>query len=89
MERGATGGKSLIRISLASTERAEIPLTYVYREQLEVDDELRAGDWNTNDERYYHLTVLSGDHFEVDNRTVFEELKALTISGPGWAFIRK
>ena len=68
---------------------AEIPLTYVYREHVEVTQDMRQADYVSNDERYFNITVLEGSHFREDNKRVYEELKTTLIDGPGWSFIRR
>ena len=34
------------------------------------------------------VTVLSGEHFMIDNRRYYVEFKALIADGPGWSFIK-
>jgi hypothetical protein len=40
-------------------------------------------------DRLVATTVLVGAHFDLDNRTLYDELKPLVLDGPGWAFVRK
>jgi len=67
---------------------ADIPLTYVYREDEIVTNETRNQTYETQEEMYAATTVLSGNHFVLDNRRIWNELKTLTVDGPGWTFIK-
>jgi hypothetical protein len=40
-------------------------------------------------ERLIATTALNGTHFELDNRTLYDEFKPLVVDGPGWSFIKK
>jgi hypothetical protein len=40
-------------------------------------------------ERLIATTALSGPHFELDNQTLYDELKPLVVDGPGWSFVKK
>jgi hypothetical protein len=33
--------------------------------------------------------ALSGPHFKLDNRMLYDEFKALVVDGPGWSFVKK
>ena len=65
----------------------EIPLTYIYREHVEVMLDMHQADYASNDERYFNITVLEGSHFHEDNKWVYEELKTMLFDGPSWSFI--
>ena len=66
-----------------------IPLTYLVREHEEVMPEIRNADYGSVQEQLIATMALSGPHFELDNRTLYDELKPLVVDGPGWSFIKK
>jgi hypothetical protein len=68
---------------------ALIPLIYLVREHEEVTPEIQNADYGSVQERLIATTALSGPHFELDNRTLYDELKPLVVDGPGWSFIKK
>lgn len=65
------------------------PLTYLIREHDEVTDEIRAADYDSTKERLIATTALSGSHYELDYRTLYDEFKPLVVDGPGWSFVKK
>lgn len=68
---------------------ANTPLSYLIREHEEVTQEMLDADYASTVNRLIATTVLDGAHFDLDNRMLYGELKALVVDGPGWAFIRK
>jgi hypothetical protein len=42
-----------------------------------------------NVDRLIAMTVHAGAHFDLNNRTLYDELKPLVVDGPGWAFVRR
>ena len=44
-------------------------------------------DFPTMQERLIATTALSGAHFELDNRTLYDEFKPLVVDGPGWSLL--
>jgi hypothetical protein len=68
--------------------QADVPLTYVYRDYVDVTAAEHAAVYVDDHQRYYRTTVLSGEHYSLDNRRVWNELKPLVIDGPGWSFIK-
>ena len=40
-------------------------------------------------DRHIATTVHVGRHYDLDNTTLYDELKTLVVDGPGWAFVRK
>jgi hypothetical protein len=68
---------------------ANTPLSYLVREHAEVTAEIAAMDYGTVEDRLIATTVLQGAHFDLDNRTLYDELKPLVVEGPGWAFVRR
>ena len=65
------------------------PLTYLIRDHESVTPELLTGDYASTQERLIATTALSGAHFELDNRTLYDEFKPLVVDGPGWSFIKR
>ena len=65
------------------------PLAYLIREHSEVTEEIAEIDFDTDDARLIATTLHSGEHFDIDNVTLYEELKPLVVDGPGWGFIKK
>ena len=65
------------------------PLTYLIRDHDAVTPELLAADYASTQERLFATTSLSGAHFELDNRTLYDEFKPLVVDGPGWSFIKR
>jgi len=59
-----------------------IPLVYVFRDHKVVTAEMRAETFLTTNEEYIKLFELTGTYYEVDNKTVFNELNALVVGGP-------
>jgi hypothetical protein len=64
-------------------------LSYLIWEHEEVTQEMLDADYASTVNRLVAMTVLKGAHFDLDNHTLFDELKALVVDGPGWAFVRK
>ena len=67
----------------------DIPINYVYREHKEVTDELREFEYDTKAEQLYNIIELDGDHYMLDNKRVWQELKPLICDGDGWAYIKR
>ena len=65
------------------------PLTYLIRDHEAVTADLLAADYASTQERLIATTALSGAHFELDNRTLYDEFKPLVVDGPGWSFIKR
>ena len=68
---------------------ALIPLTYHIHEHNEATPEHLVADYASTQERLIATTSLNGPHFELDNRTLYDEFKPLVVDGPGWSFIKK
>jgi len=68
---------------------ALIPLSYLVREHEEVTPAIQNADYGSVQERLIATTALSGPHFELDNRMLYDEFKALVVDGPGWSFMKK
>ncbi|KAI2507354.1 hypothetical protein MHU86_7074 [Fragilaria crotonensis] len=65
------------------------PLSYLVREHDTVTREQLDAEYGSVQERLIATTALSGTHFELDNRTLYDEFKPLVVDGPGWSFIKK
>jgi hypothetical protein len=65
------------------------PLSYLVREHDEVTEEQRDAEYQSTQERLIAITALNGTHFDLDNRTLYDEFKPLVVDGPGWSFIKK
>jgi hypothetical protein len=65
------------------------PLSYLVREHEVVTPEHRDAAYQSVQERLIAITALSGTHFVLDNRTLYDEFKPLVVDGPGWSFIKK
>jgi hypothetical protein len=68
---------------------AHIPLRYLIRDHVEVTQAIRDATYDTNEEKLINITVLEGGHFEIDNKTLYDELKPLVVDGSGWGFIKE
>jgi hypothetical protein len=68
---------------------ALIPLTYLVCKHEEVMPEIQNAEYSSVQEQLIATMALSGPHFELDNRTLYDKLKPLVIDGPGWSFIKK
>ena len=68
---------------------ARIPLTYIIRNHLEVNDNLRDAEYRSTLECLISITCLNRMHFEIDNKRVWQEVKALVIDGFGWSYIEQ
>ncbi|KAI2502036.1 hypothetical protein MHU86_12439 [Fragilaria crotonensis] len=68
---------------------ALIPLTYLIRDHEVVTQDMLDADYPTVQERLIATTALSGAHFELDNRTLYDEFKPLIVDGPGWSFVKR
>ena len=60
---------------------ARIPLTYIMRNHLEVNDNLRNAEYGSMLERLIAITSLNGMHFEISNKWIWQEVKALVNYG--------
>jgi hypothetical protein len=68
---------------------ALILLIYLVCEHEEVMPEMQNTDYGSVQEWLIATMALSGPHFELDNRMLYDKLKPLVIDGPGWSFIKK
>jgi hypothetical protein len=65
------------------------PLSYLVREHEEVTRAHHDAKYQSIPERLIATTALNGTHFDLDNRTLYDEFKPLVVDGPGWSFIKK
>jgi hypothetical protein len=64
-------------------------LAYLIRDHEEVTDEIRNAVYDSEGDRLIAIMTLLGSHYDIDNKTLYEELKPLVVDGPGWGFIKK
>jgi hypothetical protein len=68
---------------------AHIPLAYLICDHDEVTDEIRNDMHDSEGERLIAITIHNGNHYDIDNKTLYDELKPLVVDGPEWGFIKK
>ncbi len=68
---------------------AKVPLSYVVREHEEVTAAIRNAEYDSHTKKVSVLLLLSGQHFKVDNESVWETVKSLVIDGFGWNYIKR
>jgi len=44
--------------------------------------------YTDSDDRLIATTLLNGEHFDMDNKRVWRELKTMTVDGGGWTYIK-
>ena len=69
--------------------RAKTPLVYIIRDVAEVTAEARNTVYTDSDDRLVATTLLNGEHFDMDNKRVWRELKTMTVDGGGWTYIKR
>jgi hypothetical protein len=67
---------------------AKCPLSYVFRDHVQVDYALHLFTFVDHDSRLIATTELQGPWYELDNHRIYDEFKALVLKGPGWSFIK-
>jgi hypothetical protein len=68
---------------------AKVPILYVVCDHDVVTEEIRDAEYTTHTMKVSALLRLSGEHFDVDNASVWEILKGLVIDGFGWSFVKR
>lgn len=68
---------------------AHISLRYIYRANFEGELVSDGQEYEDLDSYLYKSTLLSGQHFKLDNATVYKELKSLVVNGPLWTYVKK
>jgi hypothetical protein len=68
---------------------AHIPLAYLICNHEEVTNEIRNAVNDSKGDRLIAIMTLLGSHYDINNKTLYEELKPLVVDGPGWGFIKK
>jgi hypothetical protein len=67
-----------------------IPIVYLVHETEVITPDMHdMALYDSVDEYMMATTILSGDHFKIDNTRLYNDLKPLVIEGAGWAFIKK
>lgn len=64
-------------------------MKYLIREEAVVTAAARTKAYPTVDERLIATTLHSAQHYLIDNKRLFNEIKALTVDGPGWTYIKR
>ena len=54
-----------------------------------MNDDLRNAEYGSTLEHLIATTSLNGMHFEIDNKQIWQEVKALVIDGFGWSYIKQ
>jgi len=68
---------------------AKIPLTYLTREHTDPPEEADPVSYSDHTSYLSEITLLEGDHFQLDNKRFYRDLKSLLIDGDGWDFIKR
>jgi hypothetical protein len=68
---------------------AKVPLSYVIRDHDIVTDAMRAAEYTSHPRKVVALLQLSGEHYKVDNESVWEVIKTLVIDGFGWNYVKR
>jgi hypothetical protein len=68
---------------------AKIPLAYTIRDHDDITDLIRNAENDTHTKRIMAIVLLSGEHYAVDNASLWEIIKTLVIDGFGWSFIKR
>jgi hypothetical protein len=59
------------------------------RDHDKVTDEIRVREYDTHTRKICSTLLLSGQHYDVDNGSVWEIIKSLAIDGFGWSFVKR
>jgi len=83
--------KELLKTRLAQQRSRYIgvPLTYLIRDHGTTSNEYTRAHYDSIDERLINVIEHRGAWFKEDNRFLFQKLKAKTIEGECWTFIRR
>jgi hypothetical protein len=65
-----------------------LPISYVYREHVEVEEEMFEEEYLTSDAQFMNTVQLDGDDYKMDNMLLWELLAPLVMDGSAWAFIK-
>ena len=68
---------------------AKVPLSYVVRDHEEVTLAIRNAEYDSHTKRVSATLLLSGQHYNVDNESVWEIIKSLVIDGFGWNYVKR
>ena len=68
---------------------AKAPLVYVIRDHEVATEEIRNMEYSSHAKKVAASLLLSGEHFKVDNESVWEIVKTLTIDGFGWNYVKR
>lgn len=67
----------------------KIPLSYVYREHVDVTPEIAAAVYESDDDYLCAVVVLNGKYYDKDNRAVWDLLVPLINTGDAWSFVKR
>jgi hypothetical protein len=67
----------------------KIPISYVYRDHVVVTAEMFAVEYDDSDTELMETVALRGEHYKLDNRSVWDILAPLVTHGHAWPFIKK
>ena len=67
---------------------ALVPFSYLVREHGEVTDDIKDAVYKMTEDRLIATTVHLGNHYNLDNCTLYNKLKPLVIDSPGWSFVQ-
>ena len=68
---------------------AKVPLSYVVRDHDEVTNAIRDADYTSHAREIAAIVQLSGEHYKVDNESVWEIVKSVVIDGFGWNYVKR
>jgi hypothetical protein len=67
----------------------KIPISYVYRDHVVVTEEMFAVEYDDSDTELMETVALRGEHYKLDNKSVWDILAPLVTHGHAWPFIKK
>ena len=68
---------------------AKVPLSYIVCDHDEVTDAMQAEVYSSHTKKVQALVLFTGQHYKVDNESVWEIVKSLVIDGFGWNYVKR
>lgn len=68
---------------------AKVPLLYTVRDHEVPTEAIREAEYDSHSKKVSAIVLLSGQHFAVDNESLWEIVKSLVIDGFGWSFVKR
>jgi hypothetical protein len=68
---------------------AQIPILYIVREHDEPTEAIRGTTYSSHTKKVSAIINLSGQHFAIDNASVWEIVKSLVSDGFGWNYVKR